>query len=235
MNQIIQQNFKKSNNYYIEFSNAITEIPYEENITHKSSKENKVKNFVKSKKYFLQFIISTTTALIFVVLFFTKVYKDNQQEKISKELLNNYNLSKLYTNSSQEIYNNTSPFVIGLLKIDKIDLNYPILSESNDELLKISICRFTGPMPNEVGNLCIAGHNYIDNRFFSRLNELNIGDKIEVYDFYGNKKDYTIFKTYEVEENDLSCTNQNVGNNNILTLLTCNNLDNAKRLVVQAH
>ena len=173
--------------------------------------------------------------MIFVVLFFTKVYKNNQQEKISKELLNNYNLSKLYTNSSQEIYNNTSPFVIGLLKIDKIDLNYPILSESNDELLKISICRFTGPMPNEVGNLCIAGHNYIDNRFFSRLNELNIGDKIEVYDFYGNKKDYTIFKTYEVEENDLSCTNQNVGNNNILTLLTCNNLDNAKRLVIQAH
>ena len=197
MNQIIQQNFKKSNNYYIEFSNAITEIPYEENITHKSSKENKLKNFIKSQKYFLQFIISAITALIFLLLFFTKVYKDNQQQKISKELLNNYNLSKLYTNSSQEIYNNTSPFVIGLLKIDKIDLNYPILSESNDELLKISICRFTGPMPNEVGNLCIAGHNYIDNRFFSRLNELNIGDKIEVYDFYGNKKDYTIFKTYE--------------------------------------
>ena len=31
-------------------------------------------------------------------------------------------------------------------------------------------------MPNEIGNLCIAGHNYVDYKFFSRVNELEKGD-----------------------------------------------------------
>ena len=121
-----------------------------------------------------------------------------------------------------------------MIKIDKIDLNYPILSESNDELLRISLCRFIGPMPNKVGNLCIAGHNYIDNRFFGRLYELNIGDIVEVYDLSGQKEDYEITKKFEVGASDLSCTSQDVGNEKMITLLTCDNSNQNKRLVVQA-
>ena len=121
-----------------------------------------------------------------------------------------------------------------MIKIDKIGLNYPILSESNDELLRISLCRFNGPMPNETGNLCIAGHNYIDDRFFGRLNELIIGDKIELYGLSGQKKVYTITIKFEVEANDLSCTTQDVGNQKVLTLLTCNNSNQNKRIIVQA-
>lgn len=32
------------------------------------------------------------------------------------------------------------------------------------------------------GNLCIAGHNYNNYQFFSRLKKLNIGDIIYIYD-----------------------------------------------------
>lgn len=120
-----------------------------------------------------------------------------------------------------------------MLKIDKIGLNYPILSNTSDELLQISLCRFSGPMPEEVGNLCIAGHNYLDYRFFSRLNELQIGDKIEVYDLKGKKQNYFVFEKKEVDSKDFSCTNQNVGNNKLITLLTCDNSNQSKRIVVQ--
>ena len=40
-----------------------------------------------------------------------------------------------------------------ILKIDKIKLDYPILSEVSEDLLKIAPCRFAGPLPNNVGNL----------------------------------------------------------------------------------
>ena len=166
----------------------------------------------------------------------------NQQEKISKRLLNNYSLTTLYQNleDTQNIVttekvqvNNSDPFVIGMIRIDKINLNYPILSESNYDLLKISLCRFAGPMPNEIGNLCIAGHNYVDYKLFSRLHELENGDKIDIYDLNGTKITYAVFDKFEVKANDLSCTNQNVGENRIITLLTCNNI-NGKRTIIKA-
>ena len=88
-------------------------------------------------------------------------------------MLNNYNLTTLYQTENPSPQSSSDvPFVIGIIKINKIELSYPILSQTNDDLLKLSVCRFAGPMPNEVGNLCIVGHNYIDTRFFSRLNEL---------------------------------------------------------------
>ena len=88
-------------------------------------------------------------------------------------------------------------------------------------------------MPNEIGNLCIAGHNYVDYKFFSRLHELNINDVITIFDLNGNFKNYSIYKKYEVLSTDVSCTSQETNNLRIVTLLTCNNV-NGKRLVVKA-
>lgn len=66
-------------------------------------------------------------------------------------------------------------------------------------MLKISLCRFAGPMPNEIGNLCIAGHNYVDYKLFSRLHELENGDKIDIYDLNGTKITYAVFDKFEVK------------------------------------
>lgn len=192
-------------------------------------------------KYFLQFLFSFTFAIIFLLLLFYHFYKNNEKEQISKQLLKNYSLTTLYqdnTYDAPEIEKTSTliqnPFVIGMVRIEKIDLNYPILSKTDKELLKISLCRFAGPMPNEYGNLCIAGHNYVDNKFFSNLNKLNKNDLIEIYDLNGNKVVYSIFDKYEVDINDLSCTSQEVGNKRIVTLLTCNNV-NGKRTVIHAN
>ncbi len=99
--------------------------------------------------------------------------------------------------------------------------------------MDVSVCRFAGPMPNEVGNLCIAGHNYVDYKLFSRLNELEINDDIMIYDLTGNSITYRIYDIYETDSNDTSCTFQDTNGLKIITLVTCNNV-NGKRLVVHA-
>lgn len=100
-------------------------------------------------------------------------------------------------------------------------------------MLDVSVCRFAGPMPNEIGNLCIAGHNYVDYKLFSRLNELDINDEIIIYDLSGNHKTYGVYDIYETKPDDTSCTFQDTGESRIVTLVTCNNV-NGKRLVIHA-
>lgn len=113
---------------------------------------------VRSNKiYKLQFVFSSYIAFCFIIAFFLHLYKLNKNEKLSEQLMDSYQISTLYSNStsySAQLTNTSSnyastPFVIGMIKIDKINLNYPILSESSKDLLEISLCRFAGPMPNE--------------------------------------------------------------------------------------
>lgn len=77
------------------------------------------------------------------------------------------------------------------------------------------------------------GHNYVDYKFFSRLHELEKDDKIKLYDLKGQMKEYVIFKKYETQADDTSCTFQETNGEIILTLLTCNNVS-GKRLVLVA-
>lgn len=191
-------------------------------------------NYRKLKSYRILFII--LLFIIFILLFslFIKLNKNDVDEQISKKLSSSYSVSTLYSdNSTITTTLDNDPFVIGIIKIDKINLNYSILSVSNNDLLDISVCRFAGPMPNEIGNLCIAGHNYVDYKFFSRLNELELGDNITIFGLNGVSKDYTIYDMYEIKPSDTSCTSQDTNNLRIVTLITCNNV-NGKRLVVQA-
>ena len=88
-------------------------------------------------------------------------------------------------------------------------------------------------MPNEIGNLCIAGHNYVDYKYFSRLNELEINDEFQIYDLKGKCIKYKIYEIYETKADDTSCTFQDTSRLKIVTLLTCNNV-NGKRLVIHA-
>lgn len=199
---------------------------------------DKERNRKLDKKYRILFYIFSSIAIISIIFLFTDFYNNSRNAYISKKLADSYTISTLYSNNTsyqtevQEESRN-EPFVIGIIKIDKINLNYAILSISNNDLLDISVCRFAGPMPNEVGNLCIAGHNYVDYKFFSRLNELSLGDKIQIYDLAGNYVTYEIYDIYESRADDTSCTFQDTNNLKLVTLVTCNNV-NGKRLVLHA-
>lgn len=199
---------------------------------------DKERNRKLDKKYRILFYIFSSIAIIAIIFLFTDFYNNSRNAYISKKLADSYTISTLYSNNTSyqtEVQEESTnePFVIGIIKIDKINLNYAILSISNNDLLDISVCRFAGPMPNEVGNLCIAGHNYVDYKFFSRLNELSLGDKIQIYDLAGNYVTYEIYDIYESRADDTSCTFQDTNNLKLVTLITCNNV-NGKRLVLHA-
>ena len=159
-------------------------------------------------------------------------------------MANQFTLSSLYSNSTDYTTNlnqsNTvedtgeaDPFVIGVIKIDKIKIDYPILSSTSDELLTVAPCRFAGPMPNEVGNLCIAGHNYIDNTFFAKITNLEKDDEISIFDLNGQMVNYYVTEKFEIENNDFSCTTQETNGEKWLTLMTCNSVKGT-RIIVRA-
>ena len=138
---------------------------------------------------------------------------------------------------NQEIYydSNGEPYtIIATLSIPKINVDCAILSRTSDELLKINPTKFEGyepgPEPNEVGNLCIVGHNYRNRKFFSKVPTLDIGDTMQLTDNYGKTITYMLHEKYSVDPSDLSCLDQHTNGKKIVTLITCNN-DGSERVI----
>ena len=115
----------------------------------------------------------------------------------------------------------------------KLGISYPVLSEQSDALLKISLCKYWGPSPNEIGNYCIVGHNYRSGKMFGKLSMAAIGDEVKLKDLSGRTITYTVYDRYVVEPTDVSCTSQLTNGNKELTLITCTNFGK-QRLVVKA-
>lgn len=124
----------------------------------------------------VQLILSISFALILSIYYTYKIYLNYKYENFSKALYENLSILSIYdsnvTKSDTNLY-------LGNIKIDKINIEYPIFNNLDYDLLKIAPCRFYGNIEN---NLCIAGHNYNDNRFFSKLSSLNKNDSIVVTD-----------------------------------------------------
>lgn len=206
-----------------------------------SKNDNPLKDSSKNKnnlkKFKFQFWFSIVLVLCSISYFLYFMYNRNTKEKISRTLLSNFNLERIYSQKNDytiiEPNDNITFFVIGIIEIPKLNIEYPILSDTNDELLKISPCRFYGPSPNEIGNLCIAGHNYDDDRFFSNLYKLSLGDMIKIYDSNNSYISYYVYDKFEIIKSDTSCTRQDTNGIREITLVTCNNV-NKNRLVIKA-
>ncbi len=112
--------------------------------------------------------------------------------------------------------------VDSILNIPSLGINYPVLSDSTYELLKISLNKFWGGEPNEVGNYCIVGHNY-DGKdiFFGKLHKLANGDIVELQDKTGRVLKYKVYNTFIVQPTDVACTSQLTNGKTEMTLITC--------------
>lgn len=122
-----------------------------------------------------------------------------------------------------------------ILKIPKINIEYPVLSATSDALLFVSLNKYWGPQPNEVGNYCIVGHYYENGKMFGKLHKLKNGDKAELTDLSGNTVTYQVYDKKVIEPTDVSCTSQMVARDmqiRELTLITCTN-GGKQRLVVK--
>ncbi len=198
------------------------------------SDEKIEKNKISPKKVFnTQFYLSIIAIFIIISLFTYYKFSLNKKENLSHSLKSNYSISQLYAKNSNNSSISNPSFIIGMIEIPSLSVSYPIFSYLDDELLKISPCKFLGEMPPASSNLCIAGHNYDNNKFFSNINLLKNGDEILIYNQIGEKFVYYVFNQYEVNDNDLSPIKEDYHGSHELTLITCNNL-NQRRIVVKA-
>lgn len=110
---------------------------------------------------------------------------------------------------------------IGLINIPSLNIKYQILSDTSEELLRISVNKYWGSNPNEVGNLCILGHNYKNSRFFGNLPKIKKGEKIYITDLKGQTLTYKVYKTDIIKDDDVECTSQKTNGNIEVTLITC--------------
>ena len=178
---------------------------------------------------------------VWKIIISTRDEEENEQSAESSDIIEetvgveenqqhtNTQINSVYTAPNGKQYK-----TVGSIKIPKINVNYPILAETSVALLKIAPCKFYGPNPNEVGNLCIAGHNYKNSQFFSKVPaSIVVGDIIEITDLTGKTIKYSVYDKYIVVPEDTSCTSQNTQDKKIVTLITCTN-DNKKRVIVQA-
>lgn len=200
-----------------------------------TEKNNKKRRFFKLFFFFAIFFV-----FIFIFYYILCLYDLKKKDILSENLADTFNITSIYSNNSNytisktDINNNSSKYsIIGKIFIPKINVEYPIISITTDDLLKIAPCRFYGPMPNEIGNLCIAGHNYDNKKFFSNIKLLNNNDSIIIQDIYNNKIEYLIYNIYEVNSSDTSALSQETNGLKEITLITCNN-KNGNRIIVKA-
>lgn len=123
--------------------------------------------------------------------------------------------------------------VAAKLKIPKIQLETYILQNYSIEALNISVTKFWGANPNEIGNFCVAGHNFQNKNMFRNLKNLQKGDRLFVSDNKIGRVEYEIYDIYKVEPDDVSCLTQETGGRREVTLITCTN-DSKQRIIVKA-
>ena len=129
--------------------------------------------------------------------------------------------------------------VIGIVKIPKIDIQYPILDigdidpESAKAPMKMSIIKYWGENVNDYGNLSIAGHNNKSGTMFGKTKKLEIGDIVELTDLTGQTIQYSIYDIFVTDPNDVSILLPKDENIREVTLITCTN-DSKQRVIVKA-
>ncbi len=204
-------------------------------VTNFNNKFNNKKEKEYKKTFKIQFIISIIITVFAICFFIYYLYSLKKSENFSKKIINNYNISTLYSSNekNKKTENLSENSIFGIIEIPKINIYYPVFSFLSEENLKVSPCKLYGTNLSENTNICIAGHNYNNNMFFSNIDKLQKDDEIYIYDNNGFKYIYAITENYEVKENDLSPIYNYNKNEKTLTLITCNNLNN-NRIIIKA-
>lgn len=148
-----------------------------------------------------------------------EVFEEDIQEKLEDEGV---------INVEEMFLDDDGKEAIGVIKIEKIGFEGLIYDGTSLDILAKGVGHFDNS-PFIDGNVCLAAHN--TNKFWAKLNTLEIGDKITYISFLGTRE-YQVQSIEEIQETDwtkLADTEEN-----ILTLITCVKGKPELRLCVQA-
>ena len=188
--------------------------------------------------------IFTILLIIAIVLLVCIIYKygnrqlnENKNKKIL-EVMAKTDSEENNTNENAKIKMQGYE-VIGKIKIDKIGIEYPIVSietpnpEETKAPMKIAIVKYWGGNVNDFGNLSIAGHNNYDGTMFGKTKNLEVGDSIELTDLNKHTISYQIYRKFVTDPNDISILKTEDNSIREVTLITCTN-GNKERLILKA-
>lgn len=211
----------------------------------------------KNKIYQFAFLISIICVCLLSSYYIYAEYDRTKSEEVSQEILaeidnttinqddgilrvaleadtQEQNVEIQETESNKYVTQSGATYTTeAVLNIPSLGINYPVLSDTSEELLKISLNKFWGPSPNTVGNYCIVGHNYKNKKMFGKLADIKNGDIVELTDNSGKTIKYAVYNKYVVNPEDVACTSQLTNGNKEVTLITCTNYGK-QRLVVKA-
>ena len=191
----------------------------------------------KSKLTFYKiFLAILLIALIIIVILIVKKY--GTQEKYEEK---NEEIVEVFSRTDDKIDEDGISLiefegfkVIGIIEIPVINLKYPILEQTTDETMKVSISKYWGGDINSYGNVSLAGHNNkITLTMFGKNKNLKNGDSVFLTDLTGTKIEYIIYDTFITDPDDVSILRTTDESVREITLITCTN-GRANRLINKA-
>lgn len=208
----------------------------------------------KSKNNLKRYIINILLISIIVSIVIWIIIENYQENQLEIDKYNAQAISKVQKNKIQISQKNEEENTVKIVKqypmeeilqtykgynvcakleIPSIQLETYVLSKYSKDALEISVTKFWGVNPNQEGNFCVAGHNYINNNMFKNLKKVKIGDRIFISDNEVGKVEYEVFEINTVVPEDVSCLDAKFKNVKEVTLITCTN-DSQKRVIVKA-
>lgn len=124
--------------------------------------------------------------------------------------------------------------LICLLRIPKIALEEAVREGDSKDVLSSALCHLEmTAYPGKQGNCCISGHrNYVFGKYFNRLNEVSVGDIVELETMDATYR-YQVYETLVVDPEDVKVLDST--GEKTLTLITCTPLFiGTNRLIVKA-
>ena len=199
------------------------------------------KNNLKIKIYKAIFYALLMVAIVVIGMIIYKYICESVNEKESQDAItafSNIDFSENVEESEKQLeYKGYK--IIGIVKIPKINIEYPILDigdidpESAKSPMKISIIKYWGENVNDYGNLSIAGHNNKSGTMFGKTKNLTNGDIVELTDLKGQTIQYSIYSIFVTDPNDVSILLPKEEKIREVTLITCTN-GNKQRLILKA-
>lgn len=191
---------------------------------------------MKLKIYKVILAILLIAFIIVLGLIIAKYFNSQKNEELNQETVETF--SNINTQENEKIEMQGYE-VIGIVKIPKINLEYPILNietsnpEETKAPMKISIVKYWGGKVNDYGNLSIAGHNNHNGTMFGKTKNLEIGDIVELTDLEKRTIQYEIYDKFVTDPNDVSILATKDNSVREVTLITCTN-GNKNRLILKA-
>lgn len=192
------------------------------------------------KAIFYMLLIAAVVVICMIIYKYGSEQKNEQESQETVAAFSNIDFSKNEEESSEPIELEYKGYkVIGIVKIPKINIEYPILEigdidpENAKKPMKISIIKYWGENVNDYGNLSIAGHNNKSGTMFGKTKKLQKGDIVELTDLKGQTIQYSIYDIFVTNPNDVSILLPKDELVREVTLITCTN-GNKQRLILKA-